>query len=465
MPRPVTIFNPEHDLCLANGDANFVPPRSALRFATDCAEVMDLLYDGVDLPSARVVPWGWDAVLKHRLQKQGVDNSLLPTDEWLARLRRLQHRSSWLSLQPDCVGVRTVDDVEVILRKCRHIVLKAPWSGSGRGLRWVSETVSAQDRHWIVKTVREQQCVIVEPRRAVAIEFALLYNIADGALFFNGYSLFETTSGVYRFNRLCSDEKIEGRVSALTTELEKSRAAIERWLSDEACTFYHGPVGVDMMVDRSGGLHVGEFNFRHTMGMVAHAYLRHRPWCEGLRLGINYDVMSTPSYSLECDPSRVVLLIGGNEGDRHRLMRQAEALIAERIGVIEQKSSVYETEPWGFESDRKFLNQVFVVSTRLDPEAVLRTALAIEADLGRQRDHDPLSPRVDGESRVYHSRPMDIDLIFYNDYVVDTPLLQLPHPRMHLRRFVLEPLCEIMPEYVHPALRKTMSELIGEVKS
>lgn len=167
--------------------------------------------------------------------------------------------------------------------------------------------------------------------------------------------------------------------------------------------------------------------------------------------------------------NRVTLLIGGNEGDRALLIDQATEQIRQRIGSVVALSSVYETEPWGnFEIENSkfkienFLNRALLVETTLSPWQVLRTALAIEKDLGRVRPH--LSPfTIHLSSRFYHSRPMDIDIIFYDDLVLDTPELTLPHPRMHLRQFVLEPLAEIMPDYVHPTLQKSITQLLHEI--
>ena len=167
--------------------------------------------------------------------------------------------------------------------------------------------------------------------------------------------------------------------------------------------------------------------------------------------------------------NRVTLLIGGNEGDRALLIDQATEQIRQRIGSVVALSSVYETEPWGnFEIENSkfkienFLNRALLVETTLSPWQVLRTALAIEKDLGRVRPH--LAPFTFHLSpRIYHSRPMDIDIIFYDDLVLDTPELTLPHPRMHLRQFVLEPLAEIMPDYVHPTLQKSITQLLHEI--
>lgn len=163
--------------------------------------------------------------------------------------------------------------------------------------------------------------------------------------------------------------------------------------------------------------------------------------------------------------NRVALLIGGNQGDRRALMAQARELIGERIGRVVAASGVYESEPWGtFGSENgelgvgNFLNQALVVETALTAHEVLAAAMDIESELGRRRPQGGAAgPK--GE-RVYHSRTMDIDIIFYNDEVIDTPELTVPHPRMHERRFVLEPLAEIIPEYRHPVLKKTVGEMV-----
>lgn len=146
---------------------------------------------------------------------------------------------------------------------------------------------------------------------------------------------------------------------------------------------------------------------------------------------------------------RVTLLIGGNQGDRVGLLKQACDMIGQQIGDIVQLSSIYESEAWGFEAEQSFLNQAVVVETRLEPHEVLGKALFIETQLGRVRS-----------GNGYSSRTMDIDILFVDNKCIDAPDLIVPHPRIHQRNFVLVPLCEIMPDYVHPILQKTMSNLL-----
>lgn len=124
--------------------------------------------------------------------------------------------------------------------------------------------------------------------------------------------------------------------------------------------------------------------------------------------------------------------------------------IEERIGKVVSLSAFYATEPWGFSSDNAFLNAVVGVETSLRPAEILSITQSIEQEMGRTHKS------VNG---VYSDRVIDIDLLLYGDVVLDTPELKLPHPLMHERRFVMEPLAEIAPEVVHPVLGKTIREL------
>ncbi|MFA8450571.1 MAG: 2-amino-4-hydroxy-6-hydroxymethyldihydropteridine diphosphokinase [Bacteroidales bacterium] len=142
------------------------------------------------------------------------------------------------------------------------------------------------------------------------------------------------------------------------------------------------------------------------------------------------------------------LLLGGNQGNRTELIQQAELFITQLTGTIVQKSLIYESEAWGFKAENNFLNSVVEIETNLSPEKLLETVLGIEDKLGRKRS---------GEG--YSSRTMDIDILFYDNLIIKTPTLTIPHPRLHLRKFTLLPLAEIAPNYTHPELHKTLELL------
>lgn len=286
----ICIFNPDHDLCLANGSSNYLPPESALRFADECAEIMHLLYPDANRccsvrqlrasgasEDSRIVPWGWNRVVKSQLLKCGVGEALLPSDQTLEAYRQMQHRSTILPLQPQNLAATTIDEVEAMIRQHRAVVLKAPWSGSGRGLRWVTDAMSPHDVSWFQKVVRQQRCVIVEPRHTVESEFALEYHISPDGLTFCGFSYFTSTNGVYRANLLLADDDIRQKVSFSHAE----QLTVELWLKDTVVGHYEGPLGIDYLHTQEGQNILSEFNFRHTMGMVAHAYLQQHPECEG----------------------------------------------------------------------------------------------------------------------------------------------------------------------------------------
>ncbi len=145
------------------------------------------------------------------------------------------------------------------------------------------------------------------------------------------------------------------------------------------------------------------------------------------------------------------ILLGSNMGDREVVLDNAIKEIEKRCGRIVNKSSLYESEPWGFDTDLYFLNQAIAVETELEPHDLLKELLTIEAELGRRRNENHIG---------YESRPIDLDIIYIDDMINDDDDLILPHPRMHLRRFVLVPLSEISPDFVHPILRESNSTLL-----
>lgn len=151
---------------------------------------------------------------------------------------------------------------------------------------------------------------------------------------------------------------------------------------------------------------------------------------------------------------KVFLSLGSNIGDRQKNLAKAVRYINIEVGHLIDISGVYESEPWGFEAEHKFYNMVIEVLTNLDPELLLIQCLKIEEHLGRKRS---------GNSN-YESRLIDIDVLFYESEIISDDSLTVPHPHLHNRKFILEPLCEIAPGYVHPIMGMTVSELLRECR-
>ena len=131
----------------------------------------------------------------------------------------------------------------------------------------------------------------------------------------------------------------------------------------------------------------------------------------------------------------IYLSLGSNLGDKEGNILRAYALIEQRIGHIVRKSSLHRTEPWGFESSNDFLNSAIAIETSLTPRELLTETQRIEREIGRTA-----KTSADGS---YQDRLIDIDILIYNDLIIDEPDLQIPHPLMNQRDFVLKPLKEI----------------------
>lgn len=151
--------------------------------------------------------------------------------------------------------------------------------------------------------------------------------------------------------------------------------------------------------------------------------------------------------------AKVYLLLGGNMGDKQKVFARATTLLAKRVGKITRRSSIYETEPWGFESDDLFWNQVLELEVDIPPLDVLDMTMEIEHKMGRRRN-----------IHQYYSRVIDIDILFYDDQIVQFPLLVIPHPRIQERKFVLVPLDEIVPDMIHPRLHMSIHQLLSVCK-
>ena len=151
----------------------------------------------------------------------------------------------------------------------------------------------------------------------------------------------------------------------------------------------------------------------------------------------------------------IYLGLGTNLGNRKQNMETAIENIEKQIGTIIAQSAFYSSEPFGFESDNLFLNSVVKVHTSLLPYELLATTQQIEIEMGRT---------VKSDTNGYTDRVIDIDILLYNQKVIDNaPHLVVPHPEMQKRDFVLKPLAEIAPHFVHPVLNRTISELVEEL--
>lgn len=147
------------------------------------------------------------------------------------------------------------------------------------------------------------------------------------------------------------------------------------------------------------------------------------------------------------DDNQLILSLGGNQGDIKKTFLSAKNMIAQEIGTIVKESSIYQTQAWGVENQPDFLNQVIIVETKLSPTTILEKCLAIEMELGRKR------------MKRWGERTIDIDLLFFNNEIIQTENLQVPHPRISERNFILFPLNEIIPNYIHPVLNVSIKNL------
>lgn len=152
----------------------------------------------------------------------------------------------------------------------------------------------------------------------------------------------------------------------------------------------------------------------------------------------------------------VYLSLGTNLGEREINLSRAEVLISQRIGQVILSSSNYQTKPVDFVSQNDFINKVILVQTNLSPLNILEATKKIECLLGRQKK---------SHNGFYSDRTIDIDILYIDNEIIDLPDIQIPHPRLHERLFVLEPLNEITPFFRHPILQKNTSEMIEDMKN
>lgn len=149
--------------------------------------------------------------------------------------------------------------------------------------------------------------------------------------------------------------------------------------------------------------------------------------------------------------AKVYIGLGTNLGDKEMNLRNAISLIKKRMGEVLSSSAFYSTAPWGFTSDHSFLNAVVCIETLLSPRELLAQTQTVEKEMGRVRK---------STGRAYSDRVIDIDLLIYDELILKEDDLQIPHPLMTERSFVMKPLAEIAPELLHPVFCKTIRELL-----
>lgn len=327
MPK-LHIFNPSHDEALAAGSPYYYPARAARTLARDLATLpvlwaapgdLVLLPDDLCLPSEEpllpaaesivfvhenglsptlwktvdaIAPWGWDALLRHRLAASGAPAHLLPTDKALQELRHLSSRHTTTQLLPllrqavpDTVGesfwCTSAQEVWFHVKRHGEAMLKAPWSSSGRGVFRLSagdatDTTGSRHRR-VLRLLHEQGAVEVEPLYHRLADFATEFRIEpDGQAIYEGLSLFATTAtGAYAGNIVADETELLALIPAdIRPVLEAVRQALTEFLPNILNGSYTGKLGVDMMLvhDNCGALRLHpcvEVNLRHTMGAAA----------------------------------------------------------------------------------------------------------------------------------------------------------------------------------------------------
>ena len=286
MSNQIYIFNPEHDLCIANGDKNFVPPRSAVGFAKENIDLSEHLKRS-NKQRRQIVPWGWNHSLKKRLINEGIDPATLPSEEDLQFIRTHSRRefaldvhSQIISDAPQVIGpdyrivATSINEIEEFISANGSAVLKSPLSGSGKGIRFIRERLSESDEGWCRKTLAKQGSVIAEQRFEIIKECAVLFECHNEGIDFIGYSLFESRNGAYSKNILASNEDIEDIVAEYIPRdtLIAVREDLKNILADTLVGHYEGFLGVDQIICQTDSpvfIPVSEINLRMTMGLIA----------------------------------------------------------------------------------------------------------------------------------------------------------------------------------------------------
>lgn len=324
------IFNPEHDIALSANNDFWTAPHAGRQLRSDLCWlpaiwseegdvvlVEDVEYallaqkkagvgrKGIRFVNMRdrnavlqlnamaeeVCPWGWDRNIVHILNKSGIDRSKMPSPESLEFFREVSDRRTSSMLLADirkdigglCGEAHVLTEFPDLLRHVAmwdKVVLKSPWSSSGRGVRYVSD-ISETTKRWVMKVLRTMGHIMVEPMLDKILDFGMEYNVlSNGEVEYCGLSLFKTVHGAYEGSILALEEEKEELLERYVDKqlLLDVQRYIASWMKEKLNGRYHGPFGVDMMivrtVDNAGTPHIAidpcvEINLRRTMGHVA----------------------------------------------------------------------------------------------------------------------------------------------------------------------------------------------------
>lgn len=371
------MFNPDHDLALANHDVNYMAPASARQFGSDLA-LFPVWYAGAQhavlapsaynltflnemrarfprlaslltevevatTPDVEYVPWGWDAAVYKRFIQLGASLRALPAQEQLTAIREKSHRRQAVQLlerlQFDrCCGQSSYltewSLLKAYVESRPSCLLKAPLSGSGKGLNWCKGVFTTHISDWCKNIIRQQGGVVAEPLYDKVVDFAMqFYADADGQVRFSGYSFFHTTAGgAYDSNLLATDDEIERRLTEYIPfgVLDQVRHALEYELSGLIDGVYVGYLGVDMMVCAEAAL---------SDSSLGAAEYRLHP-CVEINLRMNMGMASRIFYNQYVQPGKTGILKVSyyNSNDQlqeeHKRMTAGHPLVLERGRIV-----------------------------------------------------------------------------------------------------------------------------------
>ncbi len=322
MDKSIYIFNPDHDMALAVNSRYYMTPSHIIKMMVDLSflpawyaegemdkyiyaenvELVTAFMDGLPVKPEvkpgnieyilynKVYPWGWNNTLVDRLCKLKIPLSAMPQEYYINKIREMSSREYAIKLLPNLILnerfcgmstlLQTVSQIDDFLSLYKKIVLKEPWSGSGRGVRIVVEELSDNEKGWSERVIRTQGAIVAEPFYNKIMDFAMEFSCNKQEVRFVGYSIFDTDNkGAYKGNILATDYMLEERLGLYVDkeDLHRLKEELSKKLYDVYGDIYEGYLGVDMMVCIDTGkkylIHpCVEVNLRMSMGLVARKF-------------------------------------------------------------------------------------------------------------------------------------------------------------------------------------------------